>query len=648
MSISIKYDDKSIKVLKEQEHIRLRPGMYIGSNDKSGLHHIVWEILDNSIDEALNGHCSLIEVIHNLDGSITISDNGRGIPIGINDDVKKHNPEVVFTMMRSGAKFQEKNYKFSSGLHGIGAAVTTAMSKWLKIDIKRDGKWYQQTFKDGWEVIEKPKILDYSGESKGTSITFLPDFTLFEDSENDITKFDLELIRNRIEEITFINKGLKIKVIDKNTNQEWTYYSKNGLLDFMKKEINNKETVLEYPIHHKSGRIVQIKGNNEEIVFEFVLQYLKNDANRRFIPFTNVVRNNSSSSHVEGFKLGLKMAMNNYAHNNKLLKNTINFSVDDITTSMICIMVVYHPEPVFDSQAKDALKEPNAKRVANKITNDFFEQFFLENKAIAQLMVKNANTARQARTAYQNKIKGVTGDSNWSSQTIAGKLSDCSSKDAEQAELFIVEGNSAGGTAKQARNREIQAILPLRGKIINVEKNVNTMLDNKEIQSLISAFGVGIGEDFDIEKLRYGKIILMTDADVDGAHIRTLLLTFIYRYFEPLIDNDNIYIAKPPLFKIQIGKKKIYAYSDEELEKIISEIKDKYNIQRYKGLGEMNPDQLWETTMNPEKRTLLKVEVASDEEIDKTIIKLMGTDTKGRKEFILENSDKISIDEMDI
>ncbi len=644
------YDDSAIVHLEEQEHIRKRPGLYIGLKDKAGLHHLLWEIVDNSIDEALNGYCDIIKIVLDVDGSVKVIDNGRGIPIGKNTIIKnKHNPEVVFTSTRSGGKFEDQGYKFSGGLHGMGAAVTTAFTKWLKIEIWRDGKYYSQFFQDGWKIIKKPKIVDYTGQKKGTTITFLPDYEEFSEDDKPIKALDIEMINQRIEEITFLNKGLHIVVEDKKAQKEYEFQSKNGLFDYIEKELNNKEAMFEKPIYFKGGENYLINKKERKMHFEFIMHYTKNYSEKKIIPFTNSIRNNTSSSHVEGFKLGLKNALNAYAKKIKYHKriDTV-FNVEDVTSSILCILVVYHPNPIFDSQTKNALREPIAKRCANKLTTNFFTRFLYENKEIANKMLENANRAMKIRKESINKIKTIPTSSSWSSQVLVGKLADCSTKETELAELFIVEGNSAGGTAKQARNRETQAILPLRGKIINSEKSKNKIMDNKEILSLITAFGIGMGEEADISKLKYGKIIIMTDADVDGAHIRVLLLTFIYRYFNALIDNDNIYIAKPPLYKIMIGKKQIYAYDDNELQKITSTLDQKYNVQRYKGLGEMNADQLWETTMNPATRTLLKVEVESDEDVDEVVIRLMGSNTNGRKEFIVSNADKISLDEIDI
>ena len=626
------YDESQIQVLEGLEAVRKRPGMYIGSTSSRGLHHLVYEIVDNSIDEALAGFCKNIEVTINEDNSITVVDDGRGMPVGIHPKMGKATVEVIMTVLHAGGKFGGGGYKVSGGLLGVGASVVNALSEYCEVTVKREGFIWQQKYSRGNVLCDLTKI----GESDehGTKVLFKPDHEIFED-----TVYDFEVLSSRLRELAFLNKGIAITLTDNREEEPRVekYHYEGGIKEFVTYLNRNKEVLHEYPIY--------IEGEKDGIIAEIALQY--NDGyNENLYSFANNIDTIEGGTHLAGFKSALTRAINDYAKRFGHIKdNDKNLSGDDAREGLTAVVSVKISEPQFEGQTKTKLGNSEVRGVVDSIVAEGVSIFLEENPAVGKIIIDKALMAARARDAAR-KARELTRKSVLERSTLPGKLADCSSKDPMECEIYIVEGDSAGGSAKQGRNRKFQAILPLRGKILNVEKQrLDRILNSDTIRAMITAFGAGIGKDFDEEKLRYNRIIIMTDADVDGAHIRTLLLTFFYRYMRPLIDGGHVYIAQPPLYKVSKGKREEYAYSDEELDKILEEFGGKdnsINIQRYKGLGEMNANQLWDTTMDPEHRILLKATVEDAIAADEIFTILMGDKVEPRREFIQKNAKKVS------
>ena len=626
------YDESQIQVLEGLEAVRKRPGMYIGSTRSRGLHHLVYEIVDNSIDEALAGFCKNIEVAINEDNSITVVDDGRGMPVGIHPKMGKATVEVIMTVLHAGGKFGGGGYKVSGGLHGVGASVVNALSEYCEVTVKREGFIWQQKYSRGNVLCDLTKI----GESDehGTKVLFKPDHEIFED-----TVFDFEVLASRLRELAFLNKGIAITLTDKREGEERVekFHYEGGIKEFVSYLNRNKEVLHESPIY--------VEGEKDGIIAEIALQY--NDGyNENLYSFANNIDTIEGGTHLAGFKSALTRAINDYAKRFGHIKdNDKNLSGDDAREGLTAVVSVKISEPQFEGQTKTKLGNSEVRGVVDSIVAEGVSIFLEENPAVGKIIIDKALMAARARDAAR-KARELTRKSVLERSTLPGKLADCSSKDPMECEIYIVEGDSAGGSAKQGRNRKFQAILPLRGKILNVEKQrLDRILNSDTIRSMITAFGAGIGKDFDEAKLRYNRIIIMTDADVDGAHIRTLLLTFFYRYMRPLIDGGHVYIAQPPLYKVSKGKREEYAYTDEDLDKILEEFGGKdnsINIQRYKGLGEMNANQLWDTTMDPEHRILLKATVEDAIAADEIFTILMGDKVEPRREFIQKNANKVS------
>ena len=626
------YDESQIQVLEGLEAVRKRPGMYIGSTSSRGLHHLVYEIVDNSIDEALAGFCKNIEVTINEDNSITVVDDGRGMPVGIHPKMGKATVEVIMTVLHAGGKFGGGGYKVSGGLHGVGASVVNALSEYCEVTVKREGFIWQQKYSRGNVLCDLTKI----GESDehGTKVLFKPDHEIFED-----TVYDFEVLSSRLRELAFLNKGIAITLTDNREEEPRVekYHYEGGIKEFVTYLNRNKEVLHEYPIY--------IEGEKDGIIAEIALQY--NDGyNENLYSFANNIDTIEGGTHLAGFKSALTRAINDYAKRFGHIKDyDKNLSGDDAREGLTAVVSVKISEPQFEGQTKTKLGNSEVRGVVDSIVAEGVSIFLEENPAVGKIIIDKALMAARARDAAR-KARELTRKSVLERSTLPGKLADCSSKDPMECEIYIVEGDSAGGSAKQGRNRKFQAILPLRGKILNVEKQrLDRILNSDTIRAMITAFGAGIGKDFDEEKLRYNRIIIMTDTDVDGAHIRTLLLTFFYRYMRPLIDGGHVYIAQPPLYKVSKGKREEYAYSDEELDKILEEFGGKdnsINIQRYKGLGEMNANQLWDTTMDPEHRILLKATVEDAIAADEIFTILMGDKVEPRREFIQKNAKKVS------
>ena len=626
------YDESQIQVLEGLEAVRKRPGMYIGSTSSRGLHHLVYEIVDNSIDEALAGFCKNIEVAINEDNSITVIDDGRGMPVGIHPKMGKSTVEVIMTVLHAGGKFGGGGYKVSGGLHGVGASVVNALSEYCEVTVTREGHVWQQKYSRGNILCDLTKIGDSDGH--GTKVMFKPDPEIFED-----TIFDFEVLASRLRELAFLNKGIAITLIDKREEEERVekYHYEGGIKEFVSYLNRNKEVLHESPIY--------VEGEKDGIIAEIALQY--NDGyNESLYSFANNIDTIEGGTHLAGFKSALTRAINDYAKRFGHIKDSDkNLSGDDAREGLTAVVSVKISEPQFEGQTKTKLGNSEVRGVVDSIVAEGVSIFLEENPAVGKIIIDKALMAARARDAAR-KARELTRKSVLERSTLPGKLADCSSKDPKECEIYIVEGDSAGGSAKQGRNRKFQAILPLRGKILNVEKQrLDRILNSETIRSMITAFGAGIGKDFDEEKLRYDRIIIMTDADVDGAHIRTLLLTFFYRYMRPLIDGGHVYIAQPPLYKVSKGKKEGYAYTEEELANLLEEFGGKDNtisIQRYKGLGEMNASQLWETTMDPEHRILKKATVSDAIVADEILTILMGDKVEPRREFIQKNAGKIS------
>ena len=629
--MSENYGADNIQILEGLEAIRKRPGMYIGSTSSRGLHHLVYEIVDNSVDEALAGYCTEIRVFINEDNSITVIDNGRGIPVGINHKAGIPAVEVVFTILHAGGKFGGGGYKVSGGLHGVGASVVNALSNWLEVQIYNEGKIYQQRYEKGHVCYPLKVVGECDKEKTGTKVTFLPDDTIFED-----TVYDHDILKQRLREMAFLTKNLKIVLTDKREeNYEKVFHYEGGIKEFVK-YLNSSKT----PLYED---ILYFEGKKDGVYVEVAMQH--NDSyNESAFSFVNNINTPEGGTHLAGYRNALTKTFNDYARNNKLLKDSeANLSGEDIREGLTAIVSIKIEDPQFEGQTKQKLGNSEARGAVDSVVSEQLTYYLEQNPAVAKIICEKSIMAQRARDAARKardltRRKTALGDT-----ALPGKLADCSDKDPKNCEIYIVEGDSAGGSAKTARDRATQAILPLRGKILNVEKaRLDRIYGNAEIKAMITAFGTGIHEDFDISKLRYHKIIIMTDADVDGAHIATLMLTFIYRFMPELIKQGYVYLAQPPLYKLEKNKKIWYAYSDEELDKILNEVgRDQNNrIQRYKGLGEMDAEQLWETTMDPERRVLLKV-VIDDEaeaELDLTFTTLMGDKVEPRREFIEENA----------
>jgi len=619
------YDESHIQVLEGLEAVRKRPGMYIGNTGLKGLHHLVYEVVDNSIDEALAGYCKNISIKINLDGSVTITDDGRGIPVGIHPSVGKPAVEVALTILHAGGKFGGDGYKETGGLHGVGVSVVNALSEWLEIKIKREGYVHTQRYERGNAVTQLKKEEETS--ETGTTITFLPDNTIFED-----ISFHFDTLKNRLRELAFLNRGISIILSDERDGTERKFLYEGGIVSFVE-YLNNKKTVI-----HQN--IIYIKGEKNGSFVEIALQY--NDTyNENLYSFANSIATHEGGTHLVGFKSAVTRVLNDYSRKIGLLKQQdANFSGEDSREGLTAIINVKLSDPQFEGQTKSKLTNSDIRSFVDGITSEGLESFLEQNPSTAKIIIEKAVIAARAREAARKARDLVKRKNVLESMTLPGKLADCSEKDPALSEIFVVEGDSAGGSAKMGRDRKFQAILPLKGKILNVEKSrLDKILGNEEIKALITALGTGVTDDFDISKLRYHRIICMTDADVDGSHIRTLLLTFFYRYMRQLIEGGYVYIAQPPLYSITQNKTKKYFQSDKELETALKGLKrDKVEIQRYKGLGEMNPEQLWDTTLNPELRTMLKVTLEDVIEADQIFTVLMGDKVEPRREFIEQNA----------
>lgn len=630
--MSTEYGADQIQILEGLEAVRKRPGMYIGSTSSRGLHHLVYEIVDNAVDEALGGYCDTIFVSINKDNSITVIDNGRGIPVGINHKAGLPAVEVVFTVLHAGGKFGGGGYKVSGGLHGVGASVVNALSVWLEVEIYNDGKIYKQRYERGKSAYQLKVVGECEADKTGTKVTFLPDAEIFEETE-----FDYNILKQRFREMAFLTKNLKIVLADERPEEriEKTFHYEGGIKEFVQ-YLNKSKT----PLYEQ---IIYCEGQKDGVAVEVAMQHNDSYTDNTY-GFVNNITTPEGGTHVVGFRNALTKTFNEYARKNKLLKDSEpNLSGEDIREGLTAIISVKIQDPQFEGQTKQKLGNSEARGAVDSVLSTQLEIFLEQNPQVAKVVIEKSVLAQRAREAARKARDLTRRKSALEGMSLPGKLADCSEKDASKCEIYIVEGDSAGGSAKTARDRATQAILPLRGKILNVEKaRLDKIYANAEIKAMITAFGTGIHEDFDISKLRYHKIIIMTDADVDGAHISTLLLTFLYRFMPELIKQGYVYLAQPPLYKLEKNKKVWYAYSDEELNKILQEVgRDGNNkIQRYKGLGEMDAEQLWETTMDPEHRVLLRVTMdeESSSELDLTFTTLMGDKVEPRREFIEENA----------
>ncbi|HIY60236.1 MAG TPA: DNA topoisomerase (ATP-hydrolyzing) subunit B [Candidatus Eisenbergiella pullistercoris] len=627
------YGADQIQILEGLEAVRKRPGMYIGSTSSRGLHHLVYEIVDNAVDEALAGYCDTIEVVINPDNSVTVTDNGRGIPVGINHKAGIPAVEVVFTILHAGGKFGGGGYKVSGGLHGVGASVVNALSDWLEVDICSEGKVYRQRYERGKTMYPLKVVGECPPEKTGSRVTFKPDATIFQET----TVYDFDILKQRLREMAFLTKGLKIILRDTREEEprEKTFHYEGGIREFVS-YLNRSKTAL-------YDDILYFEGEKNNVFVEVALQH--NDSYTESVySFVNNINTPEGGTHLVGFRNAVTKTFNDYARNNKLLKDSeANLSGEDIREGMTAIISVKIEDPQFEGQTKQKLGNSEARSAVDSVVSEQLTYYLEQNPSVAKTICEKSILAQRAREAARKARELTRRKTALEGMSLPGKLADCSDKDPKNCEIYIVEGDSAGGSAKKARSRATQAILPLRGKILNVEKaRLDKVYANAEIKAMITAFGTGIHEDFDISKLRYHKIILMTDADVDGAHIATLLLTFIYRFMPELIKQGYVYLAQPPLYKLEKNKNVWYAYSDEELDQILKEVgRDQNNkIQRYKGLGEMDAQQLWETTMDPEKRILLRVNMdeETESEVDLTFTTLMGDKVEPRREFIEENA----------
>jgi len=629
------YDGSDIQVLEGLEAVRLRPGMYIGGTDKSALHHLVWEIVDNSIDEALAGYCTEINVTITPENEITVQDNGRGIPIDIHETTGLSAVETVFTVLHAGGKFGGGGYKVSGGLHGVGASVVNALSEYLEVTVNRNGNQYFQRFETGDSI--KPLEIIGTSESNGTFVRFKPDPTIFEET----TVYEYEILQRRIRELAFLNKGLHISIEDQRPDQERkdAYCAEGGIIEYVSYLNKGKEVLHE--------EVIYAEGEIDDVQVEVAIQYNTGFAEGKIYSYANNINTQGGGTHDSGFRSALTRIVSKFAKEMNVLKGDDTLTGDDIREGLIAIVSAKHPDPQFKGQTKDQLANSEVRRITDNIFAAAFDRFMLEQPKVAKIIVDKALLAARARAAAKKSRELVQRKSPLESLGLKSKLADCQSKDPSISEVYLVEGDSAGGSAKQGRDNKFQAILPLRGKVLNVEKaRINQVYANNEVKSMIHAIGTGVGDDFDLEKARYHKIVIMTDADVDGAHIRTLLLTFFYRYMKPLIENGYIYIAQPPLFKVTQGKKIEYIYNEAGLEDYMKTLSPtpRPNIQRYKGLGEMNADQLWETTMDPEARTLLQVTLDDAMEADEIFDILMGDRVEPRREFIDANATYATLD----
>jgi len=648
---SVKYDETDIQVLKGLEHVRRRPAMYIGDVSSRGLHHLAYEVIDNAIDEALAGFCTKIIVTINKDNSLTVEDNGRGIPTGIHPTEKKSALEVVMTQLNAGGKFDRNTYKVSGGLHGVGVSVVNALSEWLEVEVYREGKIYYQKYFRG-EPQKPVKEIGKVKSKTGTRVTFLPDKLIFKN-----VNFKFETLEDRLRELAYLNKDLTIIITDERSNRRSEFRFKGGLVDFVKYLDENEKSI--------SGKPIYIQGEKDNIQVEIAFQY-NESYNDNIYTFVNNINTHEGGTHLEGFKAALTRTLNNYGIKNNIIKNDkITLTGDDFREGLTCVLSVKIPEPQFEGQTKTKLGNSEVKGIVQSITSEQLNIFLEENPTIAKRIIEKCLRAAEAREAARKAREMARKKTGLEINGLPGKLADCSISDPSQCELYLVEGDSAGGSAKQGRDRRFQAILPLKGKILNVEKaRINKILENEEIRAIVTAIGAGLGnsEEFDETKIRYNKIILMCDADVDGSHIRTLLLTFFYRHMKEIIDTGRLYIAQPPLYKIKKGKNEYYAYDDAERDEILKSLKvDRKNIvhegeitseaseskviiSRFKGLGEMNPEQLWATTMNPETRTILQVTNENASAADKIFRILMGEEVEPRREFIEKNAKYANID----
>lgn len=622
------YDESQIQVLEGLEAVRKRPGMYIGSTSGKGLHHLVWEIVDNSIDEALAGYCDEINVSIEEDNSIVVTDDGRGIPVGIQEKMGRPAVEVIMTVLHAGGKFGGGGYKVSGGLHGVGASVVNALSTELEVFVHRDGKIHYQKYERGIPVADL-KVIGETDRT-GTITRFKPDPEIFKET----TEYEFDTLATRMRELAFLNRNIKLTIEDKREHkQKKEFHYEGGIKSYVEHLNRSKQPIHEEPVY--------VEGSKDGIQVEVSLQYNEGYTNHIY-SFTNNIHTYEGGTHEVGFKTALTRVINDYGRKNNILKDAdSNLTGEDVREGLTAIVSIKHPNPQFEGQTKTKLGNSEARTITESVFSEAFEKFLLENPNVARKIVEKGTMAARARVAAKKARELTRRKSALEVSSLPGKLADCSSKDPAISEIYIVEGDSAGGSAKQGRDRHFQAILPLKGKIINVEKaRLDKILSNDEVRTIITAIGTNIGGDFDIEKARYHKVIIMTDADVDGAHIRTLLLTFFYRYMRQIIEHGYIYIAQPPLFKVQQGKKIQYAYNDKELENILAELpaQPKPGIQRYKGLGEMNPTQLWETTMDPEVRSLLQVSLQDAIEADETFEILMGDKVEPRRNFIQENA----------
>lgn len=620
------YEAEQIQVLEGLEAVRKRPGMYIGSTGSKGLHHLVWEIVDNAIDEALVGACKNINVVIHPDNSVSVTDDGRGFPVGMHPKLNKPAVEVALTVLHAGSKFGGGGYKVSGGLHGVGVSVVNALSEWLEVEVKREGNIYHQKYERGAAVTQ----LTIIGESKatGTKVSFKPDSQVFDE-----LVYSFDILEHRLRELAFLNRGIKITLKDERENIEKNFQYDGGIVSFVSYLNKNKEVLHKDPIYFWAKK--------DDVEVEIALQYNDSYAENIF-SFANNINTLEGGTHTSGFKTAITKVINDYARKYKVLKeNDANLLGEDAREGMTTVISVKLSDPQFEGQTKTKLGNPEVRGIVDTVVSENFEAYLEENPSGAKIIIDKALTASRAREAAR-KARELTRRKNvLESTTLPGKLADCSERDPSLCEIYIVEGDSAGGSAKQGRDRKFQAILPLRGKILNVEKaRLDRILSSEMIRAMITAFGAGISDDFNIDKMRYGKIIMMTDADVDGAHIRTLLLTFFYRYMAPLVEAGYVYIAQPPLYRVRKGKNTdYYAYDDKELEKIFKDVgRENTSIQRYKGLGEMNAEQLWDTTMNPDTRTLLQVSLEDAIAADEIFTILMGDKVEPRKEFIEHNA----------
>lgn len=628
------YTADDIQVLEGLEAVRLRPGMYIGSTSARGLHHLVWEIVDNGIDEALAGFANRIDVTIEPGDIIAVRDNGRGMPVGIHEKTGISAVETIMTVLHAGGKFGGGAYKVSGGLHGVGASVVNALSEWLEVTVYQDGKIYFIRFENGGHAVEPLKIIGTTEET-GTLVRFKADPQIFKDT----TVYDYETLNSRLRQLAFLNKDIRLTLTDKRTpdGPSNDYKYEGGIIEYVQFLNKNKSTI--------SDKVIYVEGLQDGILAEVALQY--NDGYQSSIySFCNNIHTHEGGYHEDGFRMALTRCINAYAKNNNMIKKDESLSQDDVKEGLVAIISVKHPDPQYEGQTKTKLGNSEVRKIVSNIAGEQINRFFLENPDIAKAIVEKAEIASKARiaakkarelTRRKSALDGIS--------SLPGKLTDCSSKDASECEIYIVEGDSAGGSAKQGRDAKTQAILPLRGKILNVEKaRTHRIFENQEIRSMITAFGCGIQEDVDVSKLRYHKIVIMTDADVDGSHICTLMLTFLYRFMKPVIEGGYVYIAQPPLYKVQKGKKIAYAYKEQEMDQLREEFKDGYKVQRYKGLGEMDAEQLWETTMAPHHRVLKRVTIDDAMEADSVFDMLMGEDVEPRREYIQENAVYANLD----